>query len=258
MKKDKQPKTKHLFDSVSYRKLLQQPFAHRGVHNVYPENSMPAFEQALNLHLGIELDIHLSSDGKLVVFHDDNLRRMTGVNEYIKLLPYTQIREYKLNNTQYGIPLLSDVLALVNGKVPLLIEIKTNNNMKKLVPALKQLLDNYQGDVFIQSFDPFALRRCYKLMPNILRGQLSSFFKNDKLKFYKKIPIKKLWLNKFAHIDFVSYNIKNLPNKYTAKLNIPLLAWTIKTQEDYDTAKKYANNMIVDNIELLNSTKKLT
>ena len=249
--KNQEHKTKHFFDSVSYRHLLERPFAHRGVHNVYPENSIPAFEDAINLRLGIELDIHISSDGKLVVFHDDNLRRMTGVNEYIKLLPYSQIREYKLNNTQYGIPLLSDVLALVNGKVPLLIEIKTNNNMKKLVPALKQELSNYKGEVFIQSFDPFALRRCYKLMPNILRGQLSSFFKNDKLKFYKKIPIKKLLLNKFAHINFVSYNIENLPNKYTNKLNVPLLAWTIKTKEEYDKAKKYANNLIVDNIDLL-------
>ena len=256
MKKQKEHKEKHNFDTTVYRALLQQPFAHRGVHYTYPENSMPAFEEAVKLGLGIELDIHLSKDGKLVVFHDDNLRRMTGINEYIKLLPYSQIREYTLDNSQYGIPLLSEVLALVNGKVPLLIEIKTNNDMKKLIPVLKHLLDNYKGDVFIQSFDPFALRRCYKLMPNILRGQLSSFFKNDKLKFYKKIPIKNLWLNKFAHIDFVSYNVKNLPNKYTNKLNIPVLAWTIRTQDNYDNGKKYANNLIVDNIELLNITKK--
>ena len=249
--------TKHLFDSVAYRSLLQQPFVHRGVHNIYPENSMPAFEQAINLNLGIELDIHLSNDGKLVVFHDDNLIRMTGVNEYIKLLPYSKISEYRLNNTEYGIPLLSDVLKLVDGKVPLLIEIKTNNNMKKLVPALKQELSNYSGEVFIQSFDPFALRRCYSEMPNILRGQLSSFFKKDKLSWFKKGPIKKLWLNKFAHVNFVSYNIENLPNKYTTKLKVPLLAWTIKTQEDYDKAKKYANNAIVDNIDVLKTIKRL-
>ena len=249
--KKQELRVKNSFDSVSYRGLLKQPFAHRGVHDIYPENSIPAFEQAVNLHFGIELDIHLSSDGRLVVFHDDNLRRMTGANEYIKLLPYDQIRQYKLNNTQYGIPLLSDVLELVNGKVPLLVEIKTNNNMKKLVPALKQELDNYKGEVFIQSFDPFALRRCYKLMPNILRGQLSSFFKKDKLKFYKKIPIKKLWLNKFSHADFVSYNIENLPNKYANKSNIPILAWTIRTQEDYEKAKKYSNNVIVDNVNVL-------
>ena len=254
--KKQEPIVKHLFDSHFYRRLLEQPFAHRGVHNIYPENSIPAFEEAINLGLGIELDIHLSADGKLVVFHDDNMRRMTGVNQYIKLLPYSTIREYKLNDTEYVIPLLSDVLTLVNGKVPLLIEIKTNNNMKKLVPALKKELTGYKGDVFIQSFDPFALRRCYKLMPNILRGQLSSFFKNDKLKFYKKIPIKRLMLNKFAHVNFVSYNINNLPNKYTNKLDVPLLAWTIKNQEDYDNAKKYAHNLIADNIELLKNLSK--
>lgn len=251
MSKQKETKTKHFFDSVLYRKLLQRPFAHRGVHSVYPENSIPAFEQAVNLNLGIELDIHLSSDGHIVVFHDDNLKRMTGANEYIKLLTYNQIKQYNLNNSDYNIPLLSEVFQLVDGKVPILIEIKTNNNMKKLVPALKQLLDNYNGEVFIQSFDPFTLRRCYKLMPNILRGQLSSFFKNDKLRLYKKLPIKKLWLNKFAHVDFVSYNIENMPNKYVKKLHIPLLAWTIRTQEDYNNAKKYANNLIVDNVDVL-------
>ena len=156
-----------------------------------------------------------------------------------------------MNNTEYGIPLLTDVLDLVRGRVPILIEIKTNNNMKKLVPKLKEILDEYKGCVFIQSFNPFALRRCYKLMPSILRGQLSSFFVRDHLKFYKKIPIKKLFFKKFSHIDFVSYNLDNLPNKYVNKMDIPILAWTVKTKEDYNKAKQNANNIIVDNIDVL-------
>ena len=239
------------YDKDKYRDLLRRPFAHRGVHSVYPENSLPAFQSAVDANLAIELDVHLSSDGQVVVFHDDNLKRMTGVNEFIKFLTYDQIKQYKLGETDYIIPTLKDVFDLVRGKVPILIEIKTNNNMKKLVPALKQLIEQYKGVVFIQSFNPFVLRRCYKAMPNVLRGQLSSFFVGDHLKFYKKIPIKKLFFKNFSHIDFVSYNIDNLPNKYVNKMNIPVLAWTIKSKDDYAKAKQNANNIIVDNIEVL-------
>lgn len=251
MKKQIVPIIQRTYDKDKYRDLLRRPFAHRGVHSQHPENSIPAFEKAVELNLGIELDIHLTKDNQLVVFHDDNLRRMTGVNDLVKLSTYDQLKQYKLDGTEYGIPLLSEVLELVKGKVPILIEIKTNNNMKKLVPKLKEVLDNYKGKAFIQSFNPFALRRCYKAMPNILRGQLSSFFVGDHLKFYKKIPIKKLFFKKFSHADFVSYNLDNLPNKYVNKMDIPILAWTVKTEEDYKKAKQNANNMIVDNVEVL-------
>ena len=245
------PIIQRTYDKDKYRTLLRRPFAHRGLHNQYPENSLPAFEKAIELRLGIELDIHLTSDNQLVVFHDDNLLRMTGANEFIKFLNYEQIKTYKLNDTDCTIPLLKDVLNIVKGQVPILIEIKTNNNMKKLVPILKQELEQYKGEVFIQSFNPFALRRCYKAMPNILRGQLSSFFAHDHLKLYKKLPIKKLFFKNFAHIDFVSYNLENLPNKYVNKTDVPILAWTVKTEEDYKKAKLNANNMIVDNIDVL-------
>ncbi len=251
MKKEFVPVIQRVYDKDKYRDLLRRPFAHRGVHNEFPENSLPAFEKAMQLNLGIELDIHLTKDNQLVVFHDDNLRRMTGANEYMKLLTYDQIKQYKLVNTNYTIPLLKEVLDLVKGKVPILIEIKSNNNMKKLVPKLKELLDNYTGIIFIQSFNPFVLRRCYKVMPNILRGQLSSFFEDDHLKFYKKIPIKKLFFKNFSHIDFVSYNLNNLPNKYVNKMDIPVLAWTVKTKQDYIKAKQNSNNIIVDNIDVL-------
>lgn len=239
------------FNKDKYRDLLRRPFAHRGVHDEYPENSLPAFEKAVQLNIGIELDIHLTKDDQIIVFHDDNLLRMAGKNGFVKLLTYDELKSYRLGETNYTIPLLKDVFELVKGKVPILIEIKTNNDMKKLVPKLKELIDSYKGEVFIQSFSPFALRRCYKVMPNILRGQLSCFFTHDKLSFYKRIPIKKLLFKNFSHIDFVSYCIDNLPNKYVTKVDVPVLAWTIKTDEEYLKAKQNANNMIIDNIQVL-------
>ena len=255
MKKEVVPVVQRVYDKDKYRDLLRKPFAHRGVHMTEdcPENSMPAFEKAVEMGLGIELDIHLSRDEQLVVFHDDNLRRMTGANEYIKYLTYEQIQAYSLANTDCKIPLLSQVLDMVKGRVPVLIEIKSNNNMKKLVPKLKQLLDTYKGVVFIQSFDPFALRKCYKQIPNIIRGQLASFFTNKefKLSWYKKAIIKRLILKSFSHIDFVSYDVRHLPNRYVSKFNVPVLAWTIRTEDEYKIGKQNANNLIVDNVDLL-------
>ena len=132
------PVIQRTYDNDKYRDLLRQPFAHRGVHKVYPENSLPAFGSAIELGLAIELDIHLSQDGQIVVFHDDTLKRMTGEDKFVKYLNYDEIKSYRLNDTEYYIPLLSEVLSLVKGKVPILIEIKTNNNMKKLTPRLSQ------------------------------------------------------------------------------------------------------------------------
>lgn len=251
MKKEIIPIIQRTYDKDKYKDLLRKPFAHRGAHNEFPENSLPAFEKAISMGLGIELDIHLSKDNQIVVFHDDNLERMTGVDAYIKHLNYEEIKQYHLLETNCYIPLLKEVLNLVKGKVPILIEIKTNNNMKKLLPLLKEMLKNYKGVIFIQSFNPLVLRKCYKLMPEYLRGQLSSFFANDKLRYYKKISIKKLIFKKFSHVDFVSYNLDNLPNKYVNKMDVPILAWTIKTKEDYEKAKQNANNMIVDNVDVL-------
>ena len=252
MKKKVIPIVERTYDENKYRDLLARPFAHRGVHDEYPENSLPAFEKAVGLNLGIELDVHLSKDGHLVVFHDDNLLRMTGADKHIRRLTYDEIKTYNLNKTNHTIPLLKDVFDIVKGKVPILIEIKSNNKMKKLVPALKQLIANYEGVIFIQSFNPFALRKCYKQIPAILRGQLSSFFEGGKLTFFKKIAIKKLFFKNYSHIDFVSYNLNYLPNKYVDKVDVPVLAWTVRTEKDYSNAKQNANNIITDNVEVLN------
>ena len=254
-KKEIVPIIQRTYDKDKYRGLLRRPFAHRGVHMTEdcPENSMPAFEKAVEMGLGIELDIHLSRDEQLVVFHDDNLKRMAGANEYIKVLTYEQIKQYNLAKTEHKIPLLKQVLDLVKGKVPILIEIKSNNNMKKLVPALKQELEAYKGEVFIQSFNPLALRRCYKVMPQYLRGQLSTYFNGEQfnISWYTKFAVKRLFFKKHSHIDFVSYDVHNLPNKYVNKFNVPVLAWTIKTEEEYKIGKQNANNLIVDNVDLL-------
>lgn len=241
------------FDLNKYGSLLKRYFAHRGVHIVYPENSMPAFNEAIKLNMAIELDVHLTKDKQLIVFHDDNLERMAGVNEYVRFMTLSELQEIKLDNTDYTIPSFKQVLDFVAGRVPILVEIKTEANTKKLCSKLIEELKGYKGEIFIQSFNPFALRYFYKHAPTYLRGQLSSFFKGNKLGFFKRILIKSLRLNGFAHVNFVAYNIDNLPNKYVNRTNIPVLTWTIKTKEQFVKAKIASNNLIIDNIDVINT-----
>ncbi|MBQ8430710.1 MAG: glycerophosphodiester phosphodiesterase, partial [Clostridia bacterium] len=227
-----------------------------GVHSQFPENSIPAFNEAIKHNLAIELDVHLTKDKKLVVFHDDNLERMTGVNNFVRFLTLDELREIKFKDSEYSIPSLQEVLKFVDGRVPILLEIKTENNTNSICKAVVEELKDYKGEIFIQAFNPFVLRKFYKIAPQYLRGQLSSYFIGKKLGLFKKLMIKKLALKKFAHIDFVSYNIENLPNKYVFNCNLPVLSWTIKTKEEFLKAKTVSNNLIIDNIEVINNQSK--
>lgn len=227
------------------RKMM---FAHRGLHNdQYPENSLGAFQNAVDNRYAIELDVHLMKDNSLAVFHDDTLMRMTEKRGLIELLTKDELPEYKLKKTIYSIPTLKSVLNVVKGVVPLLIELKVYRNAKKIAKALVNELKGYEGEVMVQSFDPFALRFMYKFAPEYKRGQLSSYFRNDDISSVKKAAIKKMIFNKFAHIDFVSYNVMDAPNKFTDKTKKPLLLWTIKSQEQYDSVKDKCDGIVFEN-----------
>ena len=189
--------------------------AHRGYYNEkegIPENSMPAFERALMYDLIIEFDVHILKDGTVVVFHDDNLQRMTGVNKLLKNCTYDEIKNLTLQNTDYKIPLLKDVLSFVNNRVPLLIELKIDSKVGILESALMNILKEYRGKYAIQSFNPYSILWFKKNYPNIIRGQLSADFKKNKMFFLKKFALRNLDFNILTKPDFVSYaiNVKDL------------------------------------------------
>ena len=170
--------------------LKNKPIAHRGMFNKnegIPENSMPSFEKAINEGYIIELDIHLLKDGKIVVFHDDDLERMTGVKKKIKDCTYNEIKEFKLNGTNYTIPLFLDVLNLVNGKVPILIELKYDRKNGELERELAKILTDYKGDYAVQSFNPCSVNWFKRNLPEVPRGQLSSNYKKSKMFIIKKL-----------------------------------------------------------------------
>ena len=158
--------------------------AHRGLHKgrEIPENSMLAFQKAVEKNYGIELDITISKDNEIVVFHDDTLNRLCNVNGNIEDFEYSFLKKLKLYETQEHIPLFSEVLDLTKNKVPLIIEIKKHKNIGILETKLCELLNNYDGEYYICSFEKKILTWFKKNKPNLKRGLI---FETNIKKFQK-------------------------------------------------------------------------
>lgn len=151
-------------------------FAHRGLHTRdkrIPENSLAAFEAAAAQGYGIELDVQLSSDGKVVVFHDDTLDRVCGVHSRVDEKTYDELHAISLCGTGETVPLFEDVLKCVRGRGPLIVELKTGRHNRELCRKTLKLLRAYKGDVCIESFDPRIVMWFRFHARKMVRGQLS-------------------------------------------------------------------------------------
>lgn len=236
--------------------LKQNLIAHRGMHNIkkeIPENSIIAFKKAIESNYIIELDLHILKDKSIVVFHDDNLKRMTGIDKAIKETTYKEISNVKLQNTQNYIPLFKDVLELIDGKVPIIIELKYDVKSRELEKKTMELLTNYNGKYVIKSFNPVSVYWLKRNYPEVVRGQLSYNFSNSKMNIIEKIILKNMLLNFITKPDFISYGIKGLPNNHVKKFRKKkvVLGWTIRSKEDFEFAKKYCDNCICENLEII-------
>ncbi len=229
--------------------LVEKYIAHRGLHdNESAENSLSAFEKAIQKGYPIELDIQQIADGTVVVFHDTSLSRLTGQDGYTKYLIKDDLSSCFLNGTKETIPTFEEVLNFINGRTPILIEIKNTSKVGDLESAALEILKKYKGEYAIMSFNPYVLKWFKDNAPQIIRGQLSSFFRNDKLAFVKRLMLKKMILNKVSEPHFIAYECNNLPNRYVKKYkNLPLLAWTVRSQEEYMSVVKYCDNIIFEN-----------
>lgn len=235
--------------------LTSDLIAHRGYFDNkkgIPENSILAFERAIKNNFVIELDVHLLKDNKIVVFHDDNLKRMTGLNKEIKDCTYQEIEKLRLLNTNQKIPLFQDVLSLVSGKVPILIELKYDIKTGLLENELMKLLKNYQGKYAIQSFRPKTVYWFKKNAPEVVRGQLSCAFDKKKMNPISKFALRNLVFDIFTKPDFVSYNIFSV-EKILSKIskNMILLGWTVKTEQEYTKYVEICDNLICENLNFL-------
>lgn len=211
---------------------LQNKFiAHRGFYDEYiPENSIQAFKKCLYRNIPIEIDVHLTKDKKVVVFHDFNLKRMTKLDKNIEDTTYDEIKDLKLNDTEETIPLLIEVLCLIKNKVPIIIEIK-NKKVGPLEKELIKILDSY-NNFYLQTFKMKSINYLKRKRPNYKIGII--LFKN------KLLNIKKIDFICCYKIGIVSSKIQ----KYRQKLKI--IVWTINNKEEYEIFKNYGDFYMVN------------
>ena len=190
-------------------------YAHRGLHSedtLVPENSLAAFRQACEAGYGIELDVRLSRDGEVVVFHDDTLERLCGVDARVDELDYAQLRELRICGTDEYIPLFGEVLELVNGSVPLIVELKNGRQNKSLCEKSYALLSGYKGDYCIESFNPIVVGWFKRNAKEVFRGQLATDCADyGKLKKSTAFILSRCLMNFISRPQFIAYRIGPKP-----------------------------------------------
>ena len=233
-------------------------YAHRGLFDNQsdaPENSLAAFRKAVEAGYGIELDVQLSKDKKLVVFHDATLKRMCGVKGYVWDYTLEELKQFKLADSKEQIPTFEEFLQVVDGKVPFILEYKLDVAQTIVCEKANEVLKNYKGIYCIESFHPLALMWYRKHRPDVLRGQLcEEFFRSEK---YRKNPL--FWVlsymvfNFLTRPDFIAYNHEhahNISRRICRKMGALSVAYTIKSPQEYEKAKEKFDLFIFDSCRL--------
>lgn len=222
-------------------KPFQRPFAHRGLWSAgVPENSLAAFEAAVKAGFGIELDVQLSADGTVMVFHDYTLDRVCGREGLLTDLDEATLRGIHLQETEQTIPTFAEVLRLVDGRVPLLIELKGETGDTSIVPATLAVLQDYKGDWCMESFNPLLLRALKKRAPHVLRGLLSTDLCKEKKRgsWLLNFVLSSLLVTFLCRPAFHAWDGR-YPKRRGLRVGLNWfkagsLVFTISTQKDYD------------------------
>jgi glycerophosphoryl diester phosphodiesterase len=232
--------------------LCERPIAHRGLHDeTRPENSLSAFEAAAQAGYPIELDVHATRDGRVVVFHDDDLERMTGVSGRVAGRTLAEIAELRLHGTAERIPSLDEVLHAIGGRVPILVDLKNEGRPGRLEHAVAHAVRGYSGQIAIQSFNPLTLAWFRLAAPAIARGLLACDFVDTSLPRYKKFLLRRLLLAPLSGPHYIGYDLHSLPHwapRLARHLGVPLLAWTIRTDDELRRATELADNVIFERV----------
>ena len=230
-------------------------YAHRGLHDNHsaaPENSLKAFQNAVEQGYGIELDVQLTKDLVAIVLHDYNLKRACGVDFKVGEHTYEELKKFTLFRSKEKIPTLQEVLELVDGKVPLIIELKIPWTAGALCTVVSELLRDYKGLYCIESFNPFGLIWYKQHQPNVVRGQLATDFIKEKVagNKFQYFLLKHLLLNFLSKPDFIAYHHvykRGLSFTICRKLfHVKTVAWTIQSQEELDSCRDYYELFIFD------------
>ena len=237
---------KYNYKDISW--ITRYPIAHRGLYNsVAPENSMAAFNRAIERGYPIELDIRLTKDNKVVVIHDSNLKRLANDKRKVEDITYRELAKLKLLGTKEKIPLFNDVLEKVDGDVELLIEIKSCENIIKLLEITNNILKDYKGKYAIQSFDKRVIEWYEVNNIEVIKGLLVK--NQSSLNYINSESIENQ--KSFDNIDFISVSLAIIDNQqiqYLRSKGLKVLTWTIKNTKRLDKANKYSDNYIFENI----------
>lgn len=215
-------------------------YCHRGLHDeTVPENSIPAFARSAEHGLGVELDVQPTKDGKIVVFHDINLKRMCGVDKILTEMTFDELSELRLKDSDEKIPLFSEVLETLGG-VPVSCEIKTAGAAydEEFLKGVYEHLSSYSGDYNVISFNPFVLEWFKKNHPEVIRGQLSAGREHLGVKGFLGYALSNLLINYASKPDFISYHIndKTLGFLLCRFYGTRLCVFTVHSMEEVEMA----------------------
>lgn len=220
--------------------FVQKLYAHRGLfdnNSDAPENSMAAFEKAVVAGYGIELDVQLTKDKIPVVFHDDTLERVCKAEGFVSDYTFEELQQFSLYNSEQKIPKFADVLRMVKGRVPLIVEYKTKGMGTEVCAVSDKLLKEYKGVYCIESFNPLALFWYRRNRKEVMRGQLSENFLKAKEREHSPLlyfALHHLLFNFLAKPDFIAYNHEDYKDlsrvicRYIYKNTA--VAWTIRSE----------------------------
>jgi glycerophosphoryl diester phosphodiesterase len=212
-------------------------FAHRGLHFHFavPENTLPAFSAAIDFGAGIECDLRLSADDRLIAFHDSDARRLSASPLQIGRSSWTDLAGLRVGG--HPIPSLEAVLALVAGRVPLLLEAKVEHDRRRWLPALRRELAGYGGRFAVMSFDARLCRLIKRAIPSIRRGLL---LKDRQTSLERNIAIR------IAAPDFLGVELAAVTKRWVAaeRRIRPVYCWTIRTATDRAQASVQADALI--------------
>ena len=223
--------------------LLNRHYAHRGLHDNNsdtPENSMAAFRRAVEAGYGIEFDVQLTKDRIPVVFHDETLDRVCGIPGKVRDFTFQELQQFPLCKSQERIPLFAEFLKLVDGKVPLIVEIKVHEKAADVCEKADELLRGYKGVYCVESFHPYAMKWYKEHRPEVIRGQLSTDFDKPGRKETKTEKMVHYLLTNFlCRPDFIAYDHRHKRNlsRLVCQIFRPLnVTWTIKSQAELDAS----------------------
>lgn len=238
--------------------LTKTPVAHRGLHDIakgVPENSRLAFQKAIEAGYAIELDVRITSDQQVVVFHDADLQRLCGRQGLVERTPLAELKGFKLLGTEETVPSFRDVLDQVHGQVPLVVEIKKDKGEAAgvLEASVARMLQHYPGPFAVQSFSPRTVKWFQKNAPQILRGQISTDLANmtKGLSWFTRLQLKRALMTGYGDPDFLAYDVRDLPSEITAaarRRKLPILSWTVRSPAERARAAAHADNVIFEEL----------